>query len=42
MQAVLPKCGGARAYAHAADLELINKGEAERPGTSVTPGIKNR
>jgi glyoxylase-like metal-dependent hydrolase (beta-lactamase superfamily II) len=30
---------GARTYAHAADLELINKGEAERPGTSVTPGI---
>ena len=26
-------------YAHAADLELINKGVAERPGTSVTPGI---
>ena len=40
MQAVLPKCGGARTYAHAADLELINKGEAaERPETSVTPGI---
>jgi len=30
---------GARTYAHAADLELINKGEAERPGTAVTPGI---
>lgn len=30
---------GARAYAHAADLELINKGEAYRPGTTVTPGI---
>jgi glyoxylase-like metal-dependent hydrolase (beta-lactamase superfamily II) len=30
---------GARTYAHAADLELINKGEAERPGTTVTPGI---
>jgi glyoxylase-like metal-dependent hydrolase (beta-lactamase superfamily II) len=30
---------GARTYAHAADLELINKGEAERPGNSVTPGI---
>jgi glyoxylase-like metal-dependent hydrolase (beta-lactamase superfamily II) len=30
---------GARTYAHAIDLELINKGEAERPGTSVTPGF---
>ena len=30
---------GARTYAHAADLELITKGEAERPGTTVTPGI---
>ena len=30
---------GARTYAHAADLELINNGEAERPGTTVTPGI---
>jgi glyoxylase-like metal-dependent hydrolase (beta-lactamase superfamily II) len=30
---------GARSYAHAADLELINKGEAERPGTTVTPGM---
>ena len=30
---------GARTYAHAADLELINKGKAERPGTTVTPGI---
>ena len=29
----------ARSYAHAADLELIIKGEAERPGTTVTPGI---
>src|SRR5262249_32567844 len=28
---------GARTYAHAADLELITKGEAERPGTTVTP-----
>ncbi|MBV8553037.1 MAG: MBL fold metallo-hydrolase [Acidobacteriaceae bacterium] len=30
---------GARSYAHAADLELINNGKAERPGTTVTPGI---
>jgi glyoxylase-like metal-dependent hydrolase (beta-lactamase superfamily II) len=30
---------GARTYAHALDLELINKGEAERPGTTVTPGF---
>lgn len=30
---------GARTYAHAADLELISKGEAVRPGTAVTPGI---
>lgn len=30
---------GARTYAHAADLELISKGEGERPGTTVTPGI---
>lgn len=30
---------GARTYAHAADLELITKGEAVRPGTAVTPGI---
>jgi glyoxylase-like metal-dependent hydrolase (beta-lactamase superfamily II) len=30
---------GARTCAHAADLELINKGKAERPGTTVTPGI---
>ncbi len=30
---------GARTYAHAIDLELINKGEAERPGTTVTPGF---
>ena len=30
---------GAQTYAHAADLELINKGKAERPGTTVTPGI---
>lgn len=30
---------GARTYAHASDLELITKGEAERPGTTVTPGI---
>jgi glyoxylase-like metal-dependent hydrolase (beta-lactamase superfamily II) len=30
---------GAHTYAHAADLELINKGKAERPGTTVTPGI---
>ena len=30
---------GAQTYAHAADLELINKGQAERPGTTVTPGV---
>jgi glyoxylase-like metal-dependent hydrolase (beta-lactamase superfamily II) len=30
---------GARTYAHAADLELITNREAERPGTTVTPGI---
>src|SRR6516225_3990649 len=30
---------GARTYAHSIDLELINKGEAERPGTTVTPGF---
>jgi len=30
---------GARTYAHAIDLELINKGQAERPGTTVTPGF---
>ena len=30
---------GARTYAHAIDLELINKGEAVRPGTTVTPGF---
>ncbi len=30
---------GARTYAHDIDLELINKGEAERPGTAVTPGF---
>jgi glyoxylase-like metal-dependent hydrolase (beta-lactamase superfamily II) len=30
---------GARTYAHALDLELIEKGEAERPGTTVTPGF---
>ena len=30
---------GAHTYAHAADLELINQGEAQRPGTSVTPGM---
>jgi glyoxylase-like metal-dependent hydrolase (beta-lactamase superfamily II) len=30
---------GARTYAHAADLKLITKGQAERPGTTVTPGI---
>ena len=30
---------GARSYAHAADLDLINKGQAERPGTTVTPGV---
>jgi glyoxylase-like metal-dependent hydrolase (beta-lactamase superfamily II) len=30
---------GARTYAHAADLELITEGKAERLGTTVTPGI---
>ena len=30
---------GARVYAHAADLDLIKKGEAEHPGTTVTLGI---
>ena len=30
---------GARTYAHAIDLELINKGDAKRPGTTVTPGF---
>jgi glyoxylase-like metal-dependent hydrolase (beta-lactamase superfamily II) len=30
---------GARAYAHAADLDLINKGQAEHAGTSITPGV---
>jgi glyoxylase-like metal-dependent hydrolase (beta-lactamase superfamily II) len=30
---------GARAYAHAADLDLINKGQAEHQGTSITPGV---
>ena len=30
---------GARSYAHAADLELITKGVAERPGTTVTLGM---
>lgn len=30
---------GARVYAHAADLSLMNKGEAEHPGTKVSPGI---
>lgn len=30
---------GARVYAHAADIDLITKGEAEHPGTTVTPGI---
>jgi glyoxylase-like metal-dependent hydrolase (beta-lactamase superfamily II) len=30
---------GARTYAHGIDVELISKGQAERPGTSVTPGI---
>ncbi len=30
---------GARSYAHAADLDLMNEGRAEHPGTSVTPGI---
>jgi glyoxylase-like metal-dependent hydrolase (beta-lactamase superfamily II) len=30
---------GARAYAHAADLDLINKGQAEHAGTSITLGV---
>ena len=30
---------GARTYAHAIDLELINKGQAVRPGTTITPGF---
>jgi glyoxylase-like metal-dependent hydrolase (beta-lactamase superfamily II) len=30
---------GARSYAHTADLDLINEGKAEDPGTSVTLGI---
>lgn len=30
---------GARVYAHAADHDLITKGEAEHPGTTVTPGL---
>jgi glyoxylase-like metal-dependent hydrolase (beta-lactamase superfamily II) len=30
---------GARAYAHAADLDLIYKGQAEHPGTAITPGL---
>ncbi|MGI4979690.1 MAG: MBL fold metallo-hydrolase, partial [Janthinobacterium lividum] len=29
----------ARAYAHAADLDLISAGQAEHHGTTVTPGI---
>lgn len=42
MQAALPRSCVAQAhdsYAHAADLELITKGVAERPGTTVTPGM---
>jgi glyoxylase-like metal-dependent hydrolase (beta-lactamase superfamily II) len=30
---------GARSYAHAADLDLINNGQAEHHGTTVTPGV---
>jgi glyoxylase-like metal-dependent hydrolase (beta-lactamase superfamily II) len=30
---------GARSYAHAADLDLINNGRAEHHGTTVTPGV---
>ena len=30
---------GAKVYVHAADLDLTAKGEAEHPGTTVTPGI---
>ena len=30
---------GARTYAHKIDLQLIEKGEAARPGTSLIPGI---
>ncbi|MFT4205117.1 MAG: MBL fold metallo-hydrolase [Chitinophagaceae bacterium] len=37
--AELRKRTGARVYAHTADLDLITKGEAEHPGTTVTPGV---
>jgi glyoxylase-like metal-dependent hydrolase (beta-lactamase superfamily II) len=37
--AEIKKRTGARIYAHKIDLELIEKGEAARPGTSLTPGI---
>jgi glyoxylase-like metal-dependent hydrolase (beta-lactamase superfamily II) len=30
---------GARAYIHPADLDLIQQGNSEHPGTSVTPGL---
>jgi glyoxylase-like metal-dependent hydrolase (beta-lactamase superfamily II) len=30
---------GARSYAHPADLDLIENGNAEHPGTTITPGI---
>ena len=30
---------GARSYAHAADQDLINKGQAEHLGTTITPGL---
>ena len=30
---------GALSYAHAGDLDLINKGQAEHHGTAVTPGV---
>src|SRR5579883_1306604 len=33
---------GARSYAHAADADLITKGQAEHPGTTVTPGLGPR
>jgi glyoxylase-like metal-dependent hydrolase (beta-lactamase superfamily II) len=39
--AELVKKTGAKTYAHPKDLELISKGEAERPGTSLTPGLIN-
>ena len=30
---------GARSYAHAADQDLISKGQAEHSGTTITPGL---